>query len=396
MTDTLLIEEIITKECERYELDKNGFVTDRWAVVKELSSGDCPLPLSDASPEGFAEWKEQLLNDWYVRNEFAKFFHRKAQKGCMLRLVKRLLLNMLSRLRKNHTAMTVDDELRIEEGRTVAFKLSSDCFSVLYREICSGKQLFISPGQLEETCIARISSFYPLDYPFLYERLTAKDDEFWKEIWLLIQRFIRFLVIEGRAKEDSEAIKEVSMETALSVQEQLKRGSLSRIESAAHLLNSVQATGRNKFREWLRAEEKQRRETLLDEEDWLDLEKECVSVSHSYKVDGRFAYLLEVNEKSEYDVCCALVDVLNFGCGQVYRDLTEGMEDSVRVMLMLYVEDKKYEEIATALYGTFSERQLTSLRKSVSRGKEYLKKRMKGLIVTYKYKGEVPFVAEEE
>ena len=63
---------------------------------------------------------------------------------------------------------------------------------------------------------------------------------------------------------------------------------------------------------------------------------------------------------------------------------------------MLYVENKKYEEIARILYGGSDEKRLANLRKLVSRGKEYLKKRMAELIVTYKRKGQVPFVGEEE
>lgn len=128
--------------------------------------------------------------------------------------------------------------------------------------------LFVSPGQLETVCIDELSLLFPLTYPLLYERLTAKDNEFWEEIWRLIRRFVRFLVVDMGGKEDTEMIQEVSMETVLSVQEQMERGKLEQITSARHLLNSLQMTGRNKFREWLRTESRKREEILLSEEDW--------------------------------------------------------------------------------------------------------------------------------
>ena len=53
------------------------------------------------------------------------------------------------------------------------------------------------------------------------------------------------------------------------------------------------------------------------------------------QMDGRFAYLLEVNEKNEYDVCCALTDILCYGHGSVYDQLAEGMQDTVRAISML-------------------------------------------------------------
>ena len=100
-----------------------------------------------------------------------------------------------------------------------------------------------------------------------------------------------------------------------------------------------------------------------------------------------------MNEENVYDVCCALADVLDYGRGDVYRALVEGMQETVQVISMLYVENKKYEEIARILYGGSDEKRLANLRKLVSRGKEYLKVE---LIVTYKRKGQVPFVGEEE
>lgn len=398
MTEQLLIEEIITKECERYELEENGFVANRQAVVKELLSRQYPSLPAEESLEKFGEWKEHLLSDWYSQKGFAGFFRRKAEKRCMYRMVKRLLLNALSRIRKRQTEATLDDELKMEGGRTVAFKLSSAHFAELYQEMCCGSKLFASPGQLEQTCVDELRSLFPLQYASLYERLSAKDNEFWEEVWRLIYRFIRFLVTDKRGKEDEETIKEVSMETVLSVQEQLERGKLKPVESAAHLLNSLQMTGRNKCREWFRAEEKKKDEALFDEEYWSQLEQEDTGTpdSETESMDGRFGYLLEVDERSEYEVCCALVDVLNFGHGEVFDQLVEERKELARAMTMLYVENKQYEEIAAVLYGASDGRSLANLRKSVSRGKEYLKRRMAELIIIYKRKGSVPFVREIE
>lgn len=395
MTNDQLIEEIVTKECERYALIENGFVADGRTAVKELACTSSAFLPDACSLEEFGEWKERLLNDWYSRKGFAKFFRRKAEKPDMFRMVRRLSKNALSAIQKKQAEATIDEELKVEEGRTVAFKLSSALFAKFYRETCCNGTLFISPGQVEKKCIDGIRSLFPLKYASLYECLSVKDNEFWEEIWRLIHRFVRFLVME-KGGEDEEAAKEVSMETVISVQEQLEKGKLAQIVSAYHLLNSLQMTGRNKFREWLRAEGKRSKEILLEDEDWQCLECRDAVMAVSEKVDGRFAYLLEVNEKDEYDVCCALTDILYYGYGSVYDELAEGMQDTVRAISMLYVENKKYEEIAFILYGVSGGRKLDNLRKSVSRGKEYLKKRMVYLIIEYKRRGAVPFVAEEE
>ncbi|WP_294608396.1 hypothetical protein [uncultured Bacteroides sp.] len=395
MTNNQLIEEIVTKECERYALEDSGFVTDKRAAVKELSCGNNAFLPDGCSLVEFREWKEHLLSNWYSRRGFAKFFRRKAEKHCMFRMVRRLSQNALSAIQRRQTEATIDEELKMENGRTVAFRLSSDLFMKFYQEMCCNGTLFASPGELEKSCINGVCSLFPLKYTLLYERLLVKDNEFWEEIWRLIHRFIRFLVVE-KNKEDEEAVKEVSMETVISVQEQLERGKLAQVESARHLLNSLQMTGRNKFREWLRTEKKRQEEILLEDEDWQYLECQDSVVPGSEKIDGRFAYLLEVNEKNEYDVCCALADILSYGHGRVYDELVEGMQDVAQAISMLYVENKKYEEIAWTLYGASDGRKLDNLRKSVSRGKEYLKKRTVSLIIEYKHKGYVPFVVGEE
>lgn len=389
------IEELVAKECERYELERNGFVADRQVAIRELVAQAGILP-ENCSLIEFAEWKERLLNDWYTRRRFAGFFHRKSEKRCMFRMVKRLLQNAVFRLRKKQTELTLDDELKMEEGRTVAFKLSSAFFEGFYKKTCCNGTLFVSPGQLETVCIDELSLLFPLKYPLLYERLTAKDNEFWEEIWRLIRRFVRFLVVDMGGKEDTEIIQEVSMETVLSVQEQMERGKLEQITSARHLLNSLQMTGRNKFREWLRTESRKREEILLSEEDWGKVEqaKEDRREVDTCGANRRFDYLLDIDEKDEYEVCCALVDVLSYGSGKVYGELVEGREELARAMLLLYVENKPYEEVVRILYNTSDTSKLVNLRKSVSRGKEYLKKRMADLIKLYKRKGEVPFATE--
>lgn len=88
------------------------------------------------------------------------------------------------------------------------------------------------------------------------------------------------------------------------------------------------------------------------------------------------------------------MDVLSYGSGKVYGELVEGREELARAMLLLYVENKPYEEVVRILYNTSDTSKLVNLRKSVSRGKEYLKKRMADLIKLYKRKGEVPFATE--
>ena len=60
------IEELVAKECERYELERSGFIADRQAAIRELVAQTGILPESCSLIE-FAEWKERLLNDWYTR-----------------------------------------------------------------------------------------------------------------------------------------------------------------------------------------------------------------------------------------------------------------------------------------------------------------------------------------
>ncbi|WP_294627035.1 hypothetical protein [uncultured Bacteroides sp.] len=397
MTGELLIEEIITKECERYELEKSGFIANRHAAIEELLVAHDEFLPAVCSPEEFADRKRRLLDEWYSQQGFSAFFCRQAEKGKMAGMVKRLMMNALSHIRRKQTEATVDDELKLEEGRTVAFKLSSGLFAELYPELCRNGRMYASPCRLEEACICRIRAMFPLDYLLLYKRLCVRDSEFWEEIWRVLHRFVRFLVVEKKRADDEETVKEVCMETILSVQEQLDKGRLAPIASASHLLHSLHMTGRNKFREWLRAEEKKQEETLAEEDHmcWQNGQYEDMIVMDR-SMSGHFDYLLETDEKNEYELCCALADVLNYGDGEVYHSLVEGMQETVQAITMLYVENKRYEEIALILYGKADSKQLANLRKLVSRGKEYLKKRMANLIVDYKRKGAVPLVAGEE
>lgn len=385
MNTLYIIEEIVNKECERYELEEGGFIYDRKELIHLITK--CPhtlLSQSDNSPEDFSGYKSRLLTYLYTQKNYAAYFHRSRSKLFMRKLIRRLMKNAISFLRQKNTEITIDQEMRLPLQHTLAFKLSTAFFAQLYPELFASPRLFATPEQIELYCEASVKELYPLNYPRLIKCLKQRDDEFWTEIIFLIRRFCFYLLRRKQPTCVREEIKkEIEMESILSVQEQIKKDKLENLESGTHLFHSLRTTCRNKMLEYYHRHIQQK-ETMLDCENWdlIAQESEDTSFMDTQRMEfeNKFLYLLDLNTENDYDLSCAVVDVLCYGKGKIYQQLVKDDKDKVDILMMHSYEGKEYTEIATILHGNSETSTCAALRQTVTRIKRQLKKRMKKIV----------------
>lgn len=384
MTQNSLIEEIVTKECERYDLEGCRFITDRRTVIRELCGQVSGIPDAACSSEEYAVWKQQLLERLYSRQGFANFLTGNRNYGKVYTMTRRLMKNFILRLRRAYKADTIDDELQVASCRTVAFKLSSPLFTAFYPQVLNAHSFYASPGQLENRCEVLMQQTYPLDYSRFREQLQSKDNEFWEELWTLVRQFVSCLMVSRSSSADrEELIGEVSVESILSFQEQMEQHKLDAIATATHLLHSLRRTCRNKLHEFFYRQNKQQEE-LLDEAGWEQLTQtmdEMGSGSLLSSGDDDIVALLDVNEDDDYELSCLIVELLIRGEGVLYQQLIGTETEKVAVLMMHYIKQMSYEEIARQLYGTATSQSCSQLRQSTKRMKDYLKRRIRELVI---------------
>lgn len=387
--DTLfIIEEIINKECERYELEKGGFVSDRKELIRLVTDNYPKFPDSNCTQEYFENYKDKVLTYLYTQKDYATFFHRKRNDRFIHQLIKRLIKNSISSIRKENTKATIDQEMRLPRKRTLAFKLSATLFTKTYSNLFTTPVLFTTPEQIEHHCETSVKKLYPINYTRLMEYLKHRDDEFWMEIIYIVRQFCFYLTRHEQPGSLREELKkEIEMESILSVQEQMKKNKLCNLESATHLFYSLRTTCRNKLLEYYHRRTIQK-ENLLNNEDWdiIAQRSENNSLTDMYRMEfeDRFSYLQDLNPENDYELSCAIVDVLCHGKGKIYQLLVKQDDQKIAVLMMHSYEGKEYEEIAMKLYGYSNSMTCAALRQTVTRIKRQLKKRMKNIIQQFK------------
>ena len=99
-----------------------------------------------------------------------------------------------------------------------------------------------------------------------------------------------------------------------------------------------------------------------------------------------FFNLGNINSEDEYEVRKALSYALYYQDNPVHKQLTEGLEDKIEVLIAHYVRKQSYDEIALEKFGQLPpeqhKREVDKLRQDVSRVKIKLKERFKKIMDT--------------
>lgn len=391
----LLIEEIVSKECERYELEKGGFLTNREEVILTLAKSPYADLKENYTLEEFCEWKETLLAQLYTQRNYARYFYRKQGSRYLFLLTQRLMRNLVENLRMTHAEKTLDNELHVSKRSTIAFKLSHRLFDDIYPGLWNKKAMITAPCQLETQCEASAQKIFPIKLPLLTERLQCNDREFWEEIVKVIKTLARYVTInQAWVNSNTEEIaEEVSREATLSLQEQLCSNKLDHLTSGTHLYHSLKVTCRNKLCEYFRFKSKQKEELLSDKE-WECLEATAIALeetgSEGATMNDHFLYLQDLDVNNSYELACAIVDILRHGDGEPYRMLTAGQEEKIEVLLLHIYKQMSYEDIARQQYGeltSYEQRKACDkLRQAASRAKKHLRERMKQIVLELQHK----------
>lgn len=97
-----------------------------------------------------------------------------------------------------------------------------------------------------------------------------------------------------------------------------------------------------------------------------------------------FFDLGDINSEDEYEVRKALSYALYYQDNPIHKQLTEGLEDKIEILIAHYVRKQSYEDIAQEKFGNLSpeqhKREVDKLRQDVSRVKIKIKERFKKIM----------------
>ncbi|MEG2127446.1 MAG: hypothetical protein RRY72_08280 [Bacteroides sp.] len=376
MDNIEIIKEILEKECERYELRKYGFIRDIESVYCSMA---CEYAGS-LKHDSFSNWKNELVRDFYIRHKYSLFYQSNQGSGKFYSLIKRLMKGVLSVARHECRETTIDRELRVHYPSTIAFKLTSPLYEVIYGNHFGTVQLFNTPIELEEYCKNSLEQYYPLDKNTLLEQLQSNDNELWSELLKVIHAITQRIVYSwgvSRAR-FNEIVEEISANTRMTFLKKLDEKATERYQSGTHLYNSLQEICRYKMHELQK--EEMRNEPVSFEEGWEDYDIEDVAT------DAELLSLEEVDVSNEYEMAQAIVQILCEGKGELYDLLIGKEQKKVDVLWQHIYCGRKYEELALednpGLKGLMLQTRCAGMRQENKRARNYLLRRIK-LVICY-------------
>jgi DNA-directed RNA polymerase specialized sigma24 family protein len=349
------IREILLKEEEKHRLSYIGLTDDLEGVIGMVEGLFVPPGIS------FAEDKERLLGFFYSRATDYREFVRGARES-NVRLKKHHFHKtgaFLAAWRKGRRA-ALDEELRAPQGLSFAWLFPHVLYGELYGEFCRMAPLPASPRETDDFFFEGVRAMYPLDMGRLAALLERNEDVCWEMCARYLQRLSQATVAgvlwHGGDCGFADVIRD---ETWTEVFRLMKSRLVDRAgrtpvfgtgaDFRSFLLKACRLTALALQRRY--AQREVYREDLPPavspesegEDEGVDFDGFLPAA------DGEVAEEVteapDINTDNPYEVAAAVSTVLLDSSHPLYKRLTEGLEDKVKVLIDRAVNGMSYQEI---------------------------------------------------
>lgn len=374
-----ILDEIIRKECEAYQLIDLGLLSSEEEGVERMSALSTDIQSDElADVRRFLSWRKDILERFYhsigfdtlVRNgkdvkSFRHFLFALKKKGLRI-------------YRHRYQGKTIDKELAVPPC-TVAFKLSALLADEQYREEAPVLDTMRMPSEIEKYYQQRCAACFPLDLNGFLNRLKREDSAFWDEVFRLIRqmsgKMMSYLSVSLQYKE--EVLQDTWSETCLLVREKIKSNVLPKMESSLHLRHYIGRICRNKAYEATRVNQPDEVPGWSDDF-WNQIEESL----KQEQIPG--IEYEDIDPDNDGEVNRTLAVILLDKVSPWYERLTTGMEEKAELLLAHYEGGKSYEEIAGKEVDGLSTKERVrlenNLRQTVSRTRRLLRQRFVELL----------------
>ncbi|NDV45988.1 sigma-70 family RNA polymerase sigma factor [Paludibacter sp. 221] len=368
------IREIIIKEDDRYHLSEYQFIHSREDIITEICNKEIVSVWEQE--DDFSRLKTNVLNHFYshyvtVENQFS-ITNNIPYNEQWFPVIYKDRLGAIHKYHAKHEIDTIDNEMEVRQGRTIAFKRSK----ALLQDIvtyCKIKAIKI-PENIEE----KILEEYPINAEKLTDRLEKEDKDLWDEIADYLKLIAPKVPKNGRFyfphKENINIRTGKYVGNAYeSVKRLVTNGNAQEKKTGLEYRKFLYWTSVNAVSNALKKEN-----VIKEHHHYTDsIDDVFPPVKNHLQIED-YVLLYEVDVKNSREVTKALLDLLwNKKPVNIYHELVKGHEDRVQTFLMFFDEDMSYKEIAEHYNNTLTEEKL---RQDVSRLKKDLIKRLKHIL----------------
>lgn len=377
-TEQIIIE-ILTKECERYHLDRMGFtdpqrlINDAQSLMSQLGEkGHTPLSLR----------KTDVIRNYYREKGFSKF--------CREHINDIRFENMIFSLMKVHLAhtkkmneLTDSDKYLSAENDSVSYGLSKKHFEEIYTLEMNPFITFGHPTELEQWCKEVISRHFPISQEAIISQMEQNDPFIWEKFYIKLRGICNAICYQMSKTTADNNTHDLWSDTCLTINKAVTTGIMSKPLTAKAIISYAVGIIKNKNKEKFR---KRKNEPLpIDSleykiedskiENFFDNPITTIKnfPSHSF----RFSNYIDISDESS--VRGYFIVILYNKEHPLHKELISGLEDKIEKLFLHYIDELPYEQIVTRYYGEQKGldliRRTAQVRQEIKRVKETLLKR---------------------
>lgn len=380
----ILIAESFQKEIEHYQLDKIGFIQNTRAEIDYLVNHI--IVASEARKvvdiDSYRQWRLSVFCAYYQKKKFAAFVQSHLHQTPFSKMVYNLMNNLLIR-RFSQSPRTDTDHFLAPPGKTLSWLLCDEEFVKIYPRYFHNDIQIENTEQLTSYCQNILIRIFPLSTNDVLTFLSNDYKIHWENLCIRIKNLTETVTKAVIKPYRYDATHDIWTETCFELRKAIQNGNLPLTADAPGVYAYTKGIIRNKIRAFFRA---QKKETWLLINDWEQDPSLQISEHYSYEIKDapimkEFVELNDIDSEDEYVVRKALAYALYYQDHPIHKELTEGLEDKIEILVSHYVKKLSYEEIALEkICNPTSEelkRETDRLRQDVSRVKIKIKERFK-------------------
>lgn len=377
------IREFILKEDERFSLVKLGFFQSVESEIEFISSS-----LPSKGTLSFKEWKKKILEELYLRRDFAGFFKENATNIFFERAIKSLFLIDLKKLFSLSEQTDIDKYLA-PIGDTISYSLSPDLFKTIYLNNYCGQHIFNTTKELDDLSKSLEKAFFPLTEEYVIDELEKNENFYWEKIYLRLKPMAAGFSFQMSGLSGEENIHDLWSDTCFVLNSAVVEKRLQQPAKARDIISYAVGIIKNKNKEFIRKKKKNPQVDIDSISYKVSDDSQQNFFDNPSTIPSNFPSQEEpifnyIDTSDEESVRNYMIVVLYNEEHPLHSRLVEGYQDKVQLLFEHYLDNLSYEEIVVKHYGEVDEEEMirtaARIRQDVKRVKERLIKRFDSII----------------
>lgn len=371
------IAEILTRENERFQLVKLGFIK---RIEDDISFYAERFPRKEG--ESFSEWKHRTLKEYYREKGFGRFCRENINNPLFEHLVHSIMKRAADKAFRSSERSQTDYYLA-PDGDTVSYLIPQSLFDELYATSFSNIVAFSNSRELNDFCNEIVKENMPTDENRIIRGMKNNDQSYWGKFFTKLKPITSAFCYQMSGVYGENNVHDIWSDTCVIVNRALVDGKMTEPVDAKAIISYSVGILKNKNREISRKrvtapediDAIQYRLTAEDEEKFFN---NPVTVPENFMSHSdNLSNYIDLTDKDS--VNGYFIVILYNKEHPLHNILTKGLEDKVEKMFEHYIDGLSYEEIVEKHMGKKSGKELVKqcaqLRQEIKRLKGKLLER---------------------